>query len=233
MLGEHLPHPNWQPLWYCGTRFDYVYPPALRYGPALIANAADITTARAYHLYTAFFYVFGIVAVYWLVVAGSGSRLAALLSAAGTALLSPSFLLLKRIRLDSAYLVPQRLHVLMSYGEGPHISALSVLPAALAASFVALRRWHPLAFAAASLLSALVVANNFYGAMSLAIFFPIMVWSVWAGGTRHPRLVSRRRYRRAGLWTLRFLANAVIRANHADRYESGSHLPAVRRDGPR
>ena len=30
MLGEHLPHPGWQPLWYCGTRTDYIYPPALR-----------------------------------------------------------------------------------------------------------------------------------------------------------------------------------------------------------
>ena len=22
MLSEHLPHPGWQPLWYCGTRTD-------------------------------------------------------------------------------------------------------------------------------------------------------------------------------------------------------------------
>jgi len=21
---ENLPHPGWQPLWYCGTRFDYI-----------------------------------------------------------------------------------------------------------------------------------------------------------------------------------------------------------------
>jgi hypothetical protein len=32
MLDEHLPHPGWQPRWHCGTRFDYDYPPALRYG---------------------------------------------------------------------------------------------------------------------------------------------------------------------------------------------------------
>ena len=31
-LADHWPHPRWQPLWYGGTRFDYVYPPALRYG---------------------------------------------------------------------------------------------------------------------------------------------------------------------------------------------------------
>ena len=33
-LDQHWPHPRWQPLWYCGTRFDYVYPPALRYAAA-------------------------------------------------------------------------------------------------------------------------------------------------------------------------------------------------------
>ena len=38
MLSEHLPHPGWQPLWYCGTRTDYIYPPALVYGTALISK---------------------------------------------------------------------------------------------------------------------------------------------------------------------------------------------------
>ena len=27
-LATHWPHPQWQPLWYTGTRFDYIYPPA-------------------------------------------------------------------------------------------------------------------------------------------------------------------------------------------------------------
>jgi uncharacterized membrane protein len=74
MLAEHLPHPGWQPLWYCGTRFDYIYPPALRYGPALISKATGVSTARGYHLYTAILYAFGIVGVYWLVLAGARSR---------------------------------------------------------------------------------------------------------------------------------------------------------------
>jgi hypothetical protein len=181
MLSAHLPHPGWQPLWYCGTRTDYIYPPALRYGTVLISRVGHVIPARAYHLYTAFFYVFGIVAVYWLVRIGSGSRVPALLTAAATALLSPSFLLIRRFRVDSAFWVPQRLHVLMSYGEGPHISALAILPAALAAAFLALRSRRPVALAAAGVLCALVVANNFYGATALAIYYPIVVWSVWVG----------------------------------------------------
>jgi hypothetical protein len=184
LLSEHLPHPGWQPLWYCGTRTDYIYPPALLYGTALISRIGHVLPARAYHLYTAVFYVFGLVAVYGMVRIGSASRNAAWLATAATALLSPSFLLLPQIRHDSAYWVPQRLHVLMAWGEGPHISALCVVPAALCAAFIALRSWKPAALAAAGALCALVAANNFYGATTLAILFPIMVWSVWVGERR-------------------------------------------------
>lgn len=181
MLNANLPHPGWQPLWYCGTRFDYIYPPALRYGTALIARAIGSTTARAYHLYIAIYYVLGIVAVYWLVRIGSGSRARAILASCGVALVSPSFLLLPIIRQDSPFWIPQRLHVLMGYGEGPHISALCVLPAALALTFLALRTGRPGMLAGAGVLSALVVSNNFYGATSLAIFFPLVVWAAWTG----------------------------------------------------
>src|SRR5216117_539913 len=52
-LQDHWPHPSWQPLWYCGTRFDYLYPPALRYGTAGLAKLFPILPVRAYHLYTA------------------------------------------------------------------------------------------------------------------------------------------------------------------------------------
>jgi hypothetical protein len=53
------------------------------------------------------------------------------------------------------------------------------LPAALAACWFALRKRSSRALALASILCALVVANNFYGATALAILYPILVWSVW------------------------------------------------------
>src|SRR5580692_5167778 len=73
MLSEHLPHPGWQPLWYCGTRFDYIYPPALRYGTALLTRFSSLTPTRAYHVYIAILYLFGSVGVYWLVRVGTKS----------------------------------------------------------------------------------------------------------------------------------------------------------------
>src|SRR5579859_7053442 len=93
-LKDHWPHPQWQPLWYGGTRFDYIYPPALRYGTAALAKFYPMTEARAYHIYVAFFYCVGIAGVYLLARIAGGSRGAAWLAAASTALLSPAFLFL-------------------------------------------------------------------------------------------------------------------------------------------
>jgi hypothetical protein len=84
MIGAHFPHLGWQPFWYCGTRTDYIYPPALRYGTALIAWLGQVPAVRAYHLWIAIFYVAGILAVYWLVRIGSESRWFALIAAAAS-----------------------------------------------------------------------------------------------------------------------------------------------------
>ncbi len=179
-LADHWPHPQWQRLWYCGTRFDYVYPPALRYGTALLVKVYPrMIAARAYHIYIAFFYALGIAGVYLLVRIGGRERWPAWLAAAATALLSPSFLILKEVRTDAWLLVPQRLGALIRYGEGPHVTALSIIGFALAFSFLAIEKYRPIAMASAALCCALVFSNNFYGATSLVILFPILCWSLW------------------------------------------------------
>src|SRR6185503_17173300 len=91
-LTEHWPHPQWQPLWYGGTRFDYVYPPALRYGTAIISMTTGYPPVRAYHIYTGLFYCTGIAGVYFLVRTATGSRRMSWFCGAGAALMSPSFL---------------------------------------------------------------------------------------------------------------------------------------------
>jgi len=115
-----------------------------------------MSEARAYHLYTAFFYCIGIAGVYLLVRTLSGSRGMAWLAAAATAVISPSYLFLVSWRADSIPLFPLRLTVLVRYGEGPHITSLALLPIALTASFWALREWRPRAMAAAAVFCALV-----------------------------------------------------------------------------
>jgi len=183
-LSEHWPSPKWQPLWYTGTRFDYVYPSALRYGTAAIAHYyPGMTTAKAYHIYVAFFYCVGIAGIYFLVHAGSGSRRAGLLAALLAALCSPTYLFphetVREMVRDNPLLAPQRFNALVRYGEGPHVTALGLIPLALAAAWFALRRFEPVAVFFAALFSCLIVSNNFYGASAFALAFPLLVWSLW------------------------------------------------------
>jgi hypothetical protein len=179
-LAAHWPHPQWQPLWYMGTRFDYIYPPALRYGTAAISKVTGFWPVKAYHFYTIFFYCVGIAGVYLLIRAGSRSRGAALLGAAATALMSPSLLFMKEMRIDSGPLVPVRLGALLKYGEGPHMTALAVIPFALAFTWRALEKRRPGSVVLAAIFSAAVVSNNFYGATALTMFYAVLLWSFWA-----------------------------------------------------
>ena len=176
-LSSHLPHPQWQPLWYCGTRYDYLYPPVLRYGTALLSRV--FIPAQAYHVFIALLYSIGIAGVYFLVWVMSRSRPAAWLAAAASALVSPAFLFIRQIRLDSQHLAPWRLWVMARYGEGPHISSLALLPFVLAFAWLALSTRRGAFLAAAAICSALVALTNFYGATALAVFYPILVWSLW------------------------------------------------------
>ncbi len=177
MQMENWGHHLWQPLWYSGTRAGYIYPPAYRYGVAILSTIFPASPARSYHFLIGIFYAFGIAAAYLWTRTASGSRGAAWLAAVGVALLSPSFLVITEMRGDTYFLAPMRLHVLMRYGEGPHISALSVLPIAWLAAWRRFQgggvRWLLLSAAA----SALVVTINFYGATALAVTFPLLAWA--------------------------------------------------------
>jgi hypothetical protein len=178
-LSAHWPHPQWQPLWYAGTRFDYIYPPALRYGTAAISKVTGFWPVKAYHFYVAALYCIGIAGVYLLLRIGSGSRGAAFLAAAAAATMSPIFLFMPRFRSDAWMLQPQRLGVLVKYGEGPHMSALALIPIALAFTWIALDSRKLWAIGAAGVFTAGVVSNNFYGAVALACFYPVLVWAFW------------------------------------------------------
>ena len=188
-LIDHWPHPNWQPNWYGGTRFDYIYPPALRYGTAVISKVTGFWPVKAYHFYAAFFYCVGIAGVYLLIRAGTGSRAGAALGAAATAMMSPTFLIIKPLREDAWMLLPLRLGVLVKYGEGPHMTALALIPFALAFTWMALEARRLTALALAAVSCAAVVSNNFYGATALAVFYPVLVWSFWI--TRQDKSILR------------------------------------------
>jgi hypothetical protein len=176
-IRDHWPHPSWHALWYCGTRFDYTYAPGTPYAAAIASMLFRVDPARGYHIYIAFMYCLGIAGIYYLARTGTGSRGYAWLAASGAALLSPVFAFLKQYRLDSLNWAPERLNVLVKWGEGPHMCALSFILFALAFSTLAFRGARRWTIAAASICYTLVVLNDLYGALALAIFFPLLVWS--------------------------------------------------------
>jgi hypothetical protein len=178
---DHWPHPGWNALWYAGNRFDYAYTPGTRYGAAIASMLFHVVPAHGYHIYIGVMYCLGVSGVYLLVRTGTGSRASAWFAACAEALLSPVFLILKPIRQDSLRWMPDRLNVLTKWGEGPHMSAMAVIPFALAFSLLAFRRGKPWTVAAAALCCALVVTDNLYGAYALGIFFPVLVWSEYVG----------------------------------------------------
>ncbi|MCZ2146220.1 MAG: YfhO family protein [Bryobacterales bacterium] len=181
-LRDHWPHPRWQPLWYTGTRFDYIYPPALRYGTAVqTVLFPSRTPAQSYHFYVALLYAIGIAGVYVLSRTGGKSRMFAIVAALAVATISPTFLLISEIRADAraSWSEPQRLGALVRYGEGPHMSAVAILGFVLAFSILAFRSGKAGWIAAASIAAALAVSHNFYGATALAMLFPLLVWSWW------------------------------------------------------
>jgi hypothetical protein len=177
MLRDHWPRPLWQPFWYVGTRFDYVYPPLLRYGTAALAKYYPMDPAKAYHLYTGFFYCFGIAAVYVLARVGSRRRSIGLASGILAATVSPSYPFFPHVFADGFPYGTTKLNALVRYGEGPHMTALAWLPLALAFAWLALERKSHRWGIASGICCAMVVGNNFYGATALAMLFPAVVWA--------------------------------------------------------
>lgn len=179
MLRDHWPRPLWQPFWYTGTRFDYVYPPALRYGTAALAKYYPMDPAKAYHLYVGFFYCFGIAGVYFLARVGFGRRWVAFAAAFGAAVVSPCYLFIQNVAKDGFPFGNARLNALIRYGEGPHMTAFAWIPVVLGLSWLALR-YRSFGWAmGAGVAAAMVVSNNFYGATALAMFYPFLIWAHW------------------------------------------------------
>jgi hypothetical protein len=58
-LREARGNPGWVAEWYGGTRWDYVYPPAIRYATAWLGEWCGWSSERACHVYAALLYAVG------------------------------------------------------------------------------------------------------------------------------------------------------------------------------
>lgn len=161
---------GWYPLWYGGVPFQNTYPPLLHMLVAAVAAAGQISPARSYHICTAAFFCAGPVAVYLLVTSFTESRWSGFWAGLGYSVLSPSAFLMPSVRNDLGTLwASRRLHLLLLYGEGPHLTSLFFLPLAILALFHAILKRSPLSCLFAALLFDLVALSNWLGAFALAL----------------------------------------------------------------
>ena len=180
---------TWFPLWYGGIPFQNTYPPLLHASVATAATIFGLTPAHAYHLITAIFYSLGPVTLYWFALHLTRSRWYSFWAAWIYSIVSPSLILMSSVRADlGAWIGLRRYQALLPYGEGPHITALALIPVALLALDRALAKRSPRWYAVAAFAFASVALTNWLGTLALAIgSFALLVartnvrsdWRAW------------------------------------------------------
>lgn len=155
---------TWFPLWYTGMPFDRVYQPGFHYTVAALAMVTSWPVPVAYHFLTALVYCLGAVALFGLCYSATRAVSFALLTALIYSLFSPLNLLVPILRTEfGEYLNPRRLQIVVHYGEGPHMTALALLPIAIL------------------LLHRAVAERRRFGAVLAAIGFAAVVITNWPG----------------------------------------------------
>jgi hypothetical protein len=169
-ISRHWGDFSWFPLWHCGMPYQDTYVPLLHLVVAATTSLAHLPAARAYHCVVGITYALGPVTLYWMAVRLGASRGTALVSALLYSLFSPSAWLMPNIRRDVGGLwYARRLQVLAVYGEGPHVTAMTIQPVVILALQNLLDRRTRRALALAALTMALVFLTNVRGTMALGL----------------------------------------------------------------
>ena len=178
---ENYPNLTWNPLWYAGFPFHLFYMPLV---PYLVAVAhwtyPSISISQSYRIITGLSYCLGPSALY-VFVKYLTKRDAAAWIAAITYSITPSTMYFVIPGLgnfaNSFSNAPWSLVVLTVFGEGPHITALTVCPIAALAFLHALRTPRPRNYVFAALATGCVALINLIGFFSLFLILLILSYS--------------------------------------------------------
>ncbi len=175
---------TWFPLWNAGTPYPTTYPPLLHLVVAFVASLYGTSTAHAYHWVTALAYCLGPLALFALTLRMSGSRWTAFVAGLIYSSVSMSAWLIPAIERDlGSPFFPRRLQDLVYYGEGPHVSSMTLLTIALLCLDLAMaKRRAPYLFLAA-LAFAATATTNWLGAFATAlVIVPYAIAHLGPGG---------------------------------------------------
>ena len=168
---------TWFPLWNDGIPFQTAYPPLLHVTVAFAAILSRTSAAHAYHWVTALFYCLGPLALFALTLRLTMSRWTAFVAGVIYSSVSMSAWLIPVVERDlGSPFYPRRLQALVYYGEGPHVSSITLLALALLCLDVAMRRWRASYVLLAALILAATALTNWLGAF--AIVFAVVPYAL-------------------------------------------------------
>ena len=194
---DHFSDTDWWPYWYCGMPFRNTYQPGLPYTTAAVSAITGLSPARSFHVVEAVLYALGPVTLYWLARRLSNSAGAGFAAGLLYSLTSPSAWIIGEIRADlGGAFFAQRIHTMVSYGDGPHVTSLTFLPLALLAVHEAMERGKAWRYVLAACCLTLVPLINWPGTIDLA--FAALAYLI-AYRTARPQI-----------WMLRFVGVAAL-----------------------
>jgi len=161
---------TWFPLWFNGMPMQKVYQPGFHFTVAGLSALLGWTPQHAYHFLTAVTYSGGALTLFWLCYAANHDRMQALTAALFYSLLSPTCFLAPLIRADAGgWLSPRRYQILVRYGEGPHISAVALIPVVILVLHCAVSQRNRICIGLAPFALAAVPLANWPGSMGLSL----------------------------------------------------------------
>ena len=165
---DHVREIGWFPLWFSGMPYYGVYQPGLHTTVAALSSLSGWTIQHSYHFLTASAYCLGPVTLFFLCARTTGSRLYAFLAALMYSLVSLACLFSQGIRADTdGATAARRLVVLVRYGEGPHTTAVMLIPIVLLLLHWAVTEKRPWALFLAPFALGTVVVTNWPGTVGL------------------------------------------------------------------
>jgi hypothetical protein len=169
-INAHWNDLTWFPLWNAGIPYPTTYPPLLHLVVALVASVCGMSPAHAYHWVTALAYCLGPVALFALTFRISGSRWAGFVAGLIYSSVSTSAWLIPRVGRDlGSPFFSRRLQALVFYGEGPHVSSMTLLTLAVVCLDLAMAKRRAPYLALASVMFAATAVTNWLGAFAIAL----------------------------------------------------------------
>jgi hypothetical protein len=179
-------HPNpwgWNPFPYGGLPTQFMYSPVLPYlSAAWMRLLPHLPPNIVYRTIVGFAACLGPVSLFYFAFYFTRSRTWSMLGALGYSVFSPSYALFPAVERDRGIAqLPWRIQVLAKYGEGPHNTALMLIPVALLAVWLAAKakgRIYPRVLYAA-IVFAVAALTNWVGAFALAICCALLLLAAW------------------------------------------------------